>query len=273
VNLQIQRKFRVIADIVERVGDELVTFEDLQKSMTQTGELNTSELESLLLLATELGFLVADDQERYATTKTGRSFDRYMTDLDKVEFDEMPDIDRGTVLRLCVTVPPPWSRQMKGLFLDLITDTLDAQRTVADEAKKELLIISPFIDVAVFQLALKDLQKKEVDLTVITSEPALRKQYTGGVNFELKKLEGLIRSRFRSGRVYFLKEETTIAHAKVWCSDRSVLVTSANIKSDSTTDNLEVGIYTDDPELLAVMRDFALRFLRLGGLRCILNVT
>jgi hypothetical protein len=263
----------VIADIVERIDDGLVTFEDLKKSMTQTGELKMSELESLLLLATELGFLEADEQEQYATTKTGRSFERYMTELDKVEFDETPDIDRGTALKLCVTVPPPSSRQLKGLFLDLLTDTLDAQRTVAEEARKELLIISPFIDVAVFQLVLKDVQKKEVDLTVITSEPALRRQYPGGVNFELKKLEGLIRSRFKSGRVYFLREETAIAHAKVWCSDRSILVTSANIKSDSTTDNLEVGIYTDDPELLALMRDFASRFLKLGGLRCILNVT
>jgi hypothetical protein len=271
--LQVQRKFRIIADIVERIDDGLVTFEDLKKSMTQTGELKTSELESLLLLAMELGFLGADERERYATTKTGRSFERYMTELDKVEFDKAPDIDRGTSLKLCVTVPPPSSKQLKGLFLDLLTDTLDAQRAVAEEARKELLIISPFIDVAVLQLALKDVRKKEVDLTVITSEPALRRQYPSGVNFELKKLEGLIRSRFKSGRVYFLKEETTIAHAKVWCSDRSVLVTSANIKSDSTTDNLEVGIYTDDPELLALMRDFASRFLKLGGLRCILNVT
>ena len=273
MHLEVQRKFRVIADIIERVDDGFATYEDLKKPMTQMGELNTSELESLLLLTVELGFLEADERERYATTKTGRSFARYMTDLDKVEFDETPNIDRGTALKLCVTVPPPSSRQLKGFFLDLLTDTLDAQRAVAEDARKELLIISPFIDVAVFQLALKDLQKKEVDLTVITSEPALRKRYPGGVNFELKKLEGLIRSRFRSGRVYFLKEETTIAHAKVWCSDRSVLVTSANIKSDSTTDNLEVGIYTDDPELLSLMRDFASRFLKLGGLHCILNVT
>lgn len=271
--LQAQRKFRVIADIIERVDSGRVTSEDLKKAMTSAGELTASELESLVLLARELGFLEVDERERYSTTRNGRSFERYMTELDKAEFDGEPNIDRGTTLKLCVTVPPMWARHIREAFLDTITDTVEAQRAVAEGARKELLIISPFIDVAVLQLALKDVQKKEVDLTIITSEPALKKQYAGGTNYELKKLEGLIRSRFRSGHVYFLRAETTIAHAKVWCSDRSVFVTSANIKSDSTTDNLEVGIYTDDPELLTVTREFASRLFKLGGLNCILTVT
>jgi hypothetical protein len=269
--LEIQRKLRVIADIIERIDAGHTTLEDL-RSITQTGDIKVSELESLLILGREFGFVDSDEGGRFSTTKSGRSFERYMTELDKLEFGKMPNIDRGVGLKLCATLPPRWSRQIKDIFLDVIMDTIEAQRTIVEDARNWLLIITPFIDVAVFQLVLKDVQKKTVDVTIITSEPSLSKQYISGRNFELEKLRSLIKSRFRSGRVYFLQEESTIAHAKVWCSDRSLFVTSANIRSDSTTDNLEIGIYVDDSDLFSVMRDLASRFLKLGGLKCILKV-
>jgi hypothetical protein len=269
--MNLQRRLRLIADIIDNVNVGTAELKYLKASMTKTGDIKPYQVESLVFLGKEFGFLELHEDGSLSTTKQGRSFGHYVADLDET-LDEAPEFDRGLALTLCVTLPPDVAGDIKSALSDLIMDTMDAQRAVIEDAKKELMIICPFIDVAVFQLALKDILKKDVALTLITSEKALARKFPGGRNFELEKLESLVRTRFKSGRVYYLASESTIAHAKVWFSDCSVFVTSANIRSDSATENLEMGIYTDDTQLLERVRDLAARLLKLADLQCILSV-
>ena len=266
------RKFRIIADVIEHVTTGRTTIEKLWTVMTATGDIRKAEVESLARLASELGFLRIDEDGSLLVSGSGRSFVRYMTALDKKEMQKKePPIDRGTELKLCVTVPPRWKKRLMESFGDELIDTLRAEGMVSEDARTNLLIISPFIDVAVLQLALMNVDPGAVGLTIITSEPALVKEYKGGMNYVLEKMRNLILSRFKSGVVYFMSDPSSIAHAKVWCSEKSVLITSANVKSDSTTDNLEVGVYTDDTEMVYSVNEFAGRLLQTGGLRCILR--
>lgn len=270
--MELDRKFRVMADIVEQVSGGRTSIGDLWTTLAATGDVRKTEVESLSRLAVELGFLQSDREGRLAPSKAGRQFVRYMTATDRREMRQsMPPADRGTELKLCVTLPPRWKGGLRDVFGDRLTDTVTGERMVGEDARSSLVIISPFIDVGVLQLALANVLPGAVELTIITSEPSLARQFPGSKNYELEKLKNLVTSRFKSGVVYHLAEANSIAHAKVWCSEKSVLVTSANVKSDSASDNLEVGVFTDDVETVVAVNDFVRRLLRAGGMRCLLQ--
>jgi hypothetical protein len=197
---------------------------------------------------------------------------RYLTASEERETfqSRLPTVTE-TELKLCVTLPPRWKGDLRDVFSDKLTDTITGERMVSEDARSSLVIISPFIDVGVLQLALVNVLPGAVELTIITSEPLLAREFRGSKNYELEKLRNLIASRFKSGVVYHLAEANSIAHAKVWCSEKSVLITSANVKSDSATDNLEMGIFTDDVETVLAVNEFVKKLLRAGGLRCLLQ--
>ena len=268
--VDLARKFRILADIIQFSTRDKVTILSLRNSLPNDGNgMKRSEVESLTLLAIELGFLIESESGILKVTNAGLNFQRYIAAADTWH---EPHIDRGNELKLCVTLPPRWKREFSLLFESTIIDTFLAHKTVAEDAEKRLVIISPFIDVAVLQMYLKDVFSKDAELTIITSEPSLVRTYQAGKNYELLKLEDLIRSRFKSGKVYHLENGASIAHAKVWCSEKCVVVTSANVKSDSTTENFEVGVYSDDAELVSTARSFFESLVKMEELKCILQV-
>jgi hypothetical protein len=61
------------------------------------------------------------------------------------------------------------------------------QKLVAEGTKDSLIIVTPFLDVGIMQVALRDVYAKNAELIVITSEPNLVKQFAGGNNFGCKK--------------------------------------------------------------------------------------
>ena len=252
------------------VGSGKSTVEDVKTALASE-DLKKTEIESMTRLAKEFGF-VAGNQKELQATGEGLAFKRYVIALNSLVMqseDVTPSIDRGTDLKVCITVPPMWGKEVARNFGDIIEDTLTGQRLVAEDTKDRLFIVTPFLDVGIMQVALKDIYAKDAELIILTSEESLMKTYPGGTNYKLKNLSAFIMARFRAGKIFFLNTDASIAHAKVWCSDKSVLVTSANVKADSATDNLEVGIYTNDPELVATMRSLLDQILKMGGLPCL----
>ncbi len=238
-----------------------------------TKDLKKIEIESIVRLAKEFSFLT-EKLNALHTTKAGRAFERYVAAVDTLvtESDSKPSIDRGTELKLCITAPPMWARKLNGKFGDIIAHTQYGQKLVAEDTEERLTIITPFLDVGIMQVALKDVYSKNAELIIITSEPSLVKTYPGGINFRLQKIADIIKSRFKTGSVFYLNQDNSIVHAKVWCSDRSLFVTSANVKPDSTTDNLEIGVYTDDPELVSTMRNLVDYIIKMEGINCLLKI-
>lgn len=265
------RKFRVLADIVEAVSGGKHTVEDIKAALC-SDDLKKTEIESMTRLAREFGF-IAGGQEELKTTNEGLAFKRYVITLNSLAMqseDVTPPIDRGTDLKVCITIPPMWGKEVARNFGDIIEDTLTGQRLVAEDTKDKLFIVTPFLDVPIMQVALKDIYAKDAELIILTSEESLMKTYPGGTNYKLKNLSAFIMARFKAGKIFFLSTDASIAHAKVWCSDKSVLVTSANVKANSATDNLEVGIYTNDPELVSTMQGLLDQILKIGGMPCLM---
>lgn len=264
------RKFRIIADIVEAVSNGRSNIDDIKTALASE-DLKRTEIESMAIVAKKFGFISESEEQLHATSE-GLAFKRYVVALNSRAMqskDTIPAIDRGTDLKVCVTMPPMWGQEVTKKFGDAIEDTLTGQRLVAEDTQDRLFIVTPFLDVAVMQVALKDIYAKDAEIVILTSEESLMKKYACGINYKLKKLSAFIQARFRTGRIFFLSTDASIAHAKVWCSDKSVLVTSANLKADSTTDNLEVGIYTNDPELVSTMHSLLDQILQLGGMPCL----
>lgn len=270
----LSRKFRLIADIISNLSEQGKTLRELIMSLTRSGEIKSTEVESLTRLAIELGF-INESNKKLNITQEGKSFSRYIDVMDLEEWNndqELPEIDRGTDLRICATIPPMWTNLITAQFKHEIIPTLKGQRLVVEDTVTKLLIITPFLDVGVLQIVLRDFCFKESELIIITSEPSLVKTYQSGRNYKLEKLKSLINSCFKSGRVLYVYDGNSIAHAKVWCSDRSLLVTSANIKADSTAANLEIGIYSDDPEIVRIIQNLIDQILTKGGISCLLEV-
>ncbi len=264
------RKFRILADIVEVVANGRNTIDDVKTNLASE-DLKRTEIESMTRLAQEFGFITEIKGQLQATGE-GLAFKRYVVTLNSMAMqsrDSTPAIDRGTDLKVCATVPPMWAKEVARNFGDVIVDTLTGQRLVAEDTKERLFIITPFLDVGIMQVALKDIYAKDAELIIVTSEESLMKIYPGGTNYKLKNLGAFTLARFKAGKIFFLSTDASIAHAKVWCSDKSVLVTSANVKADSTTDNLEVGIYTNDPELVSTMHSLLDYILKMGGMPCL----
>ena len=69
-------------------------------------------------------------------------------------------------------------------------------------------------------------------------------------NFNLNEIGKLIKSRFKNGKVFYLNKDMSISHAKIFCSESSLFVGSANLKKDSITENFELGIYTERKDLI-----------------------
>lgn len=274
--MQLERKFRIVADIVQAVQSGIKDVNELKVALSMDGMLRATEIESLTLLAKEIGFLQGND-DTLSPTKHGLAFEQYITSIsaEEMSFQEdapnrTPLIDKGSELKLCVTIPPKLMEAFKSKFGDSIIDTQTGRRYVIDECTDRIIIVSPYLDVSVLQLSLGHIYLKNTELIVITSEKDFIK-FQHEQNFHLKKVKGIINNRFGWGRIFYLEELSSIVHAKVWCCQRSALVTSANMQSNSTTDNLEIGIYTNDPTLVGTLWSFLNFILSDGGMQCILD--
>lgn len=127
-------------------------------------------------LAKEFGFIKEDQENNLSVSKAGLAFERYVSVVDSqiMRSDAgAPKIDRETELKVCITVPPMWLKRISGSFGNLIEHTAAGQRFVAEDAQTLLIIVSPFLDVGVMQVVLKDIYAKNVELIIVTSEPTL----------------------------------------------------------------------------------------------------
>lgn len=273
--MELERKFRVIADIIQVVASGTKSIDDVKAELSRTGMLRATEVESLAMLSLKLGFIEGSDDSLVAT-KSGLSFEQYMTSLDMQDMslnqaspNKTPPIDKGNELKLCVTVPPKMMAGVKLKFGDSLVDTPTGQRLVVDDCTDQLIIVSPYLDPSVLQISLSHIYSMKTELIVITSEKDFMKFKDN--NYWLMNLRKFINNRFACGKIFYLEELSSIAHAKVWCCQKSALITSANVQSNSSTENLEIWIYTDDPTIVGTLWAFLKYILSDGGLRCILD--
>ena len=272
----ISRRVRIIADIIQTVANGKTNRDEVVTALSVGGMLNPSDLQALATAAVEFGFLTENGQT-LGVSNHGSAFERYVSALSEeegfVESTNAPReaLDRPTLMELCATFPPPWVTVMASQLGDRVRMTRDGYKKVVSDARTKLCLVTPFVDIAVLQMCLESKHSIGLDFFMITSEQDLTKEWPSGRNFNMEKLRNILAGRFRSGSVFYLRHAQTIAHAKIWCSERAVFVTSANVTSDSITENFELGIYTDEEETVATVWEVLEQAFKMSDLTCILK--
>jgi phosphatidylserine/phosphatidylglycerophosphate/cardiolipin synthase-like enzyme len=261
--MNFNEKLDLILGYLELGKDNYVEREYAIRELSIKKKIKKTHVESIYLVIKELGF-IEEDNDRYISNNFGRNFVRY------IKFN-VEDSHQEKIIanKLCVTLPPKWSHILKD-YADSVESTLHGERLVADSENNDLCIITPYIDAFVLQSTLKDFHHKDKELTIITSDPKL-----GSIdesNYLYKRYVDIIKRRFKKAKVFFFEEHSAIAHAKIWVSKNSVFITSANIKPESATDNLEIGVYSEDQNLVKVVNSFVNRILAEKDLKCIMTI-
>ena len=138
----------------------------------------------------------------------------------------------------------------KGIPLQLTGRVInhdEAIRKVIKDTRSELYISSPYIEPETFRMLVGNCFTEKISCKIITSDEGrlVDKQY------KLSALKTFLDSHFVDSKIRFLKRENVIAHAKVWLSEKSVHITSANILTNSQVENFELGIYTTNASLVS----------------------
>jgi len=269
-----------MAEILRSVHGGKSTIKDVVADVCKQPLIRGSEVLSLCALAKRFGFLKGDN-ETLTLHSSGLEFMKYVgnlpnpmyeaeenqnlqNELNKLRKDQdgglhplikhvltlggkvmetSPDIESYNT-RVTVTLPP---RKKIPLDLkDVMILNEDAEKQVIEDCQREMYIVSPYLDVNILQMLLHQSYVEKSYLTIITSDDKLR----DSTSYQVKKLKTIIEHHFDSGRILFLSGEQVIAHAKMWLSEKSVLITSANIVSNSQTNNFELGIFTDSPVII-----------------------
>ncbi len=267
----------ILAEIIRSVHNGNSTIRDVAADVCKQPLIRGSEVLSLCALAKRFGFLKGEN-ENLALETPGLEFMKYVESLPnpideadenqdlQVKLNELrknpdeklrqliekvlsiggkaiettPDLESYNT-RVTVTLPP--RKKMPLELRGVVILNEEAEKKVIEDCQNEMCIVSPYMDVNVLQMLLHQAFVEKAHLTIITSEEKLRDPNS----YQTKKLRTIIEQHFLSGRILFLEQEQVIAHAKIWLSEKSVLVTSANVMSNSQTNNFELGIFTDSP--------------------------
>lgn len=263
------RRVGIIKDVLLPLENQPLSLADILDVLSSNSSLRRTEIESFVRLSRRFGFVEDTEDERLSITIPGKAFLKYILVNRETEEVEVAKIDDETSVSITL---PPFCLPLPPEIKNKISFTSGTMKRVVADAQKELYIVTPFLDVPLIQSCFENvIRKKNSIIRILTSDEYLRRNTaTPTGNFSLKELRKLIESRFTAGRVYFMQNGMSIAHAKVFCSDRSLFITSANVKKDSLSENFEAGIYTERKDIINTVRD-VIQFIIESGSECILD--
>lgn len=286
-------KFLLMAQVIRAVHDGYKNESTIKDALADRHWIKGSEVLSSIGLAKQFGFL-SGDKFKVSIEKNGLEFMKYIESLpnpDEVAEEnlsarmrlqkirkENPDAEiRKLVEQILeagnnfhetlpdlesyetyITITLPYGINIPNELRGQIISNKIAMNKVWADCEDELIIVTPFLDVSVLQMILdQSPYGKETSCTIITSERNLLKEeeFMGRMQpRNLNNLKDQLKLRFKSYKVYFVKDTQTQAHAKIWLSEKSALITSANVLPNSQTNNFELGLYTDSPLIVQTCR-------------------
>ena len=166
--------------------------------------------------------------------------------LSSERFGNSPDPPSDYELLLTATMPPGVGQGIPQVLSGRVIQHDEAVRKVIKDARRELYISAPYIEPETFRMLVGNCVTGKISCKIITSD----KDRLVDRTYKLKQLKTFLGSHFLDSKVRFLKRENVIAHAKVWLSEKSVHITSANILTNSQVENFELGIYSTNVSLV-----------------------
>ena len=166
--------------------------------------------------------------------------------LSSERFGNSPDPPSDYELLLTATMPPGIGQGIPQVLSGRVILHDEAVRKVIKDARRELYVSSAFIDANTFKLLVGNCYTGKISCKIITSDEDRLKNNL----FKLKILKKFLDSHFLDGKIRYLRKTNVIAHAKIWLSEKSVHITSANILINSQVENFELGIYSTNMSLV-----------------------
>lgn len=171
-----------------------------------------------------------------------------------------PEISTDFELLLTASMPPGLGEkiplQLKGMTV--LHD--EAIKKVIRDATEELIISSPFLEIGIFKLLVGNINTEKLSCKILTSD----KDRIKNNSYNLNSLKSFLDSHFLDSEICYLRKDGFISHAKMWLSEKSVHITSANILTNSQTDNFELGIYSTNKFLVDSCRTLIKKVWKLG---------
>lgn len=266
----VSNTFGIIRDVLLIIEKKQVTIDELLETMTTSSSLMRTEIESHARLARRFGFLDWENEEKLSVTITGKEFIKNMNTLKEKVDENIEDVKIVDESSISITLPP-FCGSLPLSIKNNIAFTSDTMKRIAGDAVNEMYIVSPIINPSLLQSCFENVRRKpNATLTILTSEDDLIRYQNGPKgNLVLEEIGKLIKSRFRQGKVFYMKKDMSIAHAKIFCSDRSLFITSANIKKNSLTENFELGVYTERKDLINTVKELLNFLVDSGRAKCI----
>ena len=266
----VSNTFGIIRDVLLIIEKKQVTIDELLETMTTSSSLMRTEIESHARLARRFGFLDWENEEKLSVTITGKEFIKNMNALKEKVDENVEDVKIVDESSSSITLPP-FCGSLPLSIKNNIAFTSDTMKRIAGDAVNEMYIVSPIINPSLLQSCFENVRRKpNATLTILTSEDDLIRYQNGPKgNLVLEEIGKLIKSRFRQGKVFYMKKDMSIAHAKIFCSDRSLFITSANIKKNSLTENFELGVYTERKDLINTVKELLNFLVDSGRAKCI----
>ena len=152
--------------------------------------------------------------------------------------NQIPDVE----LFLTASVPPGLDSSKIPIEIQQTTIShKDAIENVLQDAKKSVLISGPFVEASTLQLLVGNTYTTKLNCKLIISKGTIELE-----KYNLLKIETFLENHFNSFEIRVVDKPQIKSHAKVWISEKSVHITSANILPFSQTDNFELGIYSSN---------------------------
>ncbi len=123
---------------------------------------------------------------------------------------------------------------------------------VLQNASGEFLVSTYTLDVPVFMNFVKNINTKKLFCKLILGDA--EKLLDSKTNFQLSihALKKFMDAHFDKYEIRLVRElkKGFVSHAKIWLSEKAVVITSANVTINSSSDNFEAGVYTTRKDII-----------------------
>lgn len=261
-----------LRDVLLEISVRPTTLELLAGKIS-TPDLKPSEVELSVILGKRLGFITHNKESNLEICGGGNEFIKFVNSMSETRELDPENIPPAYESHISATIPHfylPLPLQIK----NKIEATSETMKSVISNSNRFTYIVTPLLDIALLQSMFENVMRKpQAEITIITSEDKLI-EYAGSNkgNLRLDDFGKLLKSRYSCGGVYYVKKDMSIMHSKILCSERSLLVTSANIKKNSITENFELGLFTENKDMVNTVAEILKFVINSSHTRRILNV-
>ncbi len=268
VDLLSQRPFVLRTDILGLVPLAIkfgfLIDQDKKLNITQTGRdfMNyvdsTSEEISSISNPTEKNYPTLDKTLKEIAEKYKTKDDDVYDDMNEIRqqvsksISFAPEMSEDYETLLTITMPISSEEKIPPELRGQVMFHEGAVEKVIQNTSGEFLVSTYTLDVPVFMNFVKNINTKRLNCKLILGDAEKIKDEKTNFQLSLNALKKFMDVHFDKYEIRLVRElqKGFVSHAKIWLSEKAVVITSANVTINSTSDNFEAGIYTTRKDII-----------------------